>query len=341
MKESTTLKQIAKELGISVSTVSRALNGKSVVKEATRQRVAAMAQKYNYTPNEVARSLQKSTTDTIAVVLPDISESFFGTIVKELERVVAREGYMIILADTHERATKEQKYLDMLFKRRIDALVLATVDVSGATVQSFITRDIPVVFIDNVPELDSIDAITVDNVSAGDLAMEYLRDCGHKSIATIIGSMEETTGTERLAGYVNAVKRLDLTQNNRLIKYGDYKQQSGYAAMTELLNNKAHADFTAVYITSEKMTYGALRAIYDRGLRVPEDISVVGFDIQNNTDDRRQKITTIRQPEELIGKRVGELLMSRLGKAVQTASCQRGRQLLAPYLEKGDTVRRI
>ena len=109
IKESSTLKYIAKELGVSVSTVSRALNGKSVVKEATRDRILSAAKKYNYVPNEVARSLQKSSTNTIAVVLPDVSETFFGTIVKELERVVAREGYMIILADTHEKADKERK----------------------------------------------------------------------------------------------------------------------------------------------------------------------------------------------------------------------------------------
>lgn len=340
MKESSTLKYIAKELGVSASTVSRALNGKTVVKEETRQRVIAAARKYNYTPNEVARSLQKSSTETIAVVLPDISETFFGTIVKELERVVAREGYMIILADTHEKAAKEQKYLDMLFKRRIDALVLATVDVSGSTVGTFIDRGVPVVFIDNVPSLDSIDAITVDNAAAGHMAIEYLHSYGHTRVATIIGSEKETTGTERLAGYKSALKEFGLVSDSRLVKFGDYKLESGYEAMSALLDSREQVPFTAVYVTSEKMTYGAIRAIYDRGLKIPEDISVVGFDIHNHTDDRRQKITTIRQPEELIGKNVGELLMVRLGKRADESQDIK-RELLLPYLEKGDTVRKI
>lgn len=337
MKESSTLKYIAKELGVSVSTVSRALNGKTVVKEATRQRVLEAAKKYNYMPNEVARSLQKSATETIAVVLPDVSETFFGTIVKEIERVVARAGYMIILADTHEKAAKEQKYLDMLFKRRIDALVLATVDLSGDSVRTFIDRGVPVVFIDNVPELDAIDAITVDNSKASRMAVEYLCSCGHTDIATIIGSNEETTGTERLSGYKRAISENKIPFNCSLVEYGDYKQESGYNAMVSLLDKRQENPFTAVYVTSEKMTYGAMRAIRDRGLCVPDDISVVGFDIHNHTDDRRQKITTIVQPEELIGQRVGEILLKRLS-GDNSELC---RELLEPALEKGDTVKKL
>jgi len=337
MKESSTLKYIAKELGVSVSTVSRALNGKTVVKEATRQRVLEAAKKYNYMPNEVARSLQKSATETIAVVLPDVSETFFGTIVKEIERVVARAGYMIILADTHEKAAKEQKYLDMLFKRRIDALVLATVDLSGDSVRTFIDRGVPVVFIDNVPELDAIDAITVDNSKASRMAVEYLCSCGHTDIATIIGSNEETTGTERLSGYKRAISENKIPFNCSLVAYGDYKQESGYNAMVSLLDKRQENPFTAVYVTSEKMTYGAMRAIRDRGLCVPDDISVVGFDIHNHTDDRRQKITTVVQPEELIGQRVGEILLKRLS-GDNSELC---RELLEPALEKGDTVKKL
>ena len=339
MKESSTLKYIAKELGVSVSTVSRALNGKSVVKEATRDRILSAAKKYNYVPNEVARSLQKSSTNTIAVVLPDVSETFFGTIVKELERVVAREGYMIILADTHEKADKERKYLDMLFKRRIDALVLATVDLGGDSVKTFIERGVPVVFIDNVPSISDIDSITVDNVSSGHIAIDYLCERGHTRIATIIGSKEETTGTERLLGYKNALAEHGIDYSESLVAFGDYKHQSGYDAMNELLSRREECPFTAVYVTSEKMTYGALKAIRDRGLSVPEDISVVGFDIHNHTDDRRQKITTICQPEELIGSKVGELLVKRLSEEKSDFSAER--KLLQPYLEKGDTVKKL
>lgn len=331
-----TLKQIAKELSLSVSTVSRAINGKSVVNSDTKKRVLELAQKYSYTPNEVARSLQKCSTETIAVVLPDISENFFGTIVKGIDSAVSKEGYMLLLADTHERADKEDKYLDMLYKRQVDALVLATVDIDGTSSARFRNSGKPVVFIDNVPSAENIDAITIDNKKASFIAVNYLKENGHKNIATIIGSKEETTGAERLAGYRDALKILGITENDNLIAFGDYKRESGYAAMKKLLDNRKNAPFTAVFVTSEKMTYGALDAIKEAGLSVPEDISLIGFDVHERYKGGH-KIASIRQPEDEIGRLVGNQLLSRLKK---TSSCGE-HIMLEPLLYKGDTVKVI
>lgn len=331
-----TLKQIAEELGLSISTVSRAINGKKVVKEETRARVMELAEKYSYSPNEVARALQKSSTQTIAVVLPDVSETFFGTIVKEIDRVVSRAGYMLILADTHEKARKEHQHLEMLYTRRVDALVLATVVLDGSSVRPFIKSKIPVIFIDNIPNLKKTDAITIDNRKAGRIAAEYLADRGHRQIAAIIGSEEETTGYERLAGYRAALEERGLSAEERLVVYGDYKRESGYQAMKKLLARRGESPFTAVYVTSEMMTYGAMQAIREEGLRVPEDLSVLGFDI--HADGYQQKITSVRQPEATIGRLVGEQLLKRLG-----ASGERKHEhiFLDPYFEEGDTVRSI
>lgn len=333
--EGSTLKQIAKELGISVSTVSRAINGKTVVKEETKKKVLALAEKYSYTPNEIARALQKSSTKTIAVALPDISEAFFGTIVNEIDRVVSREGYTLILADTHEEKEKEQRLLSMLFTRRVDALVLATVDVDGKTVEQFIKSTTPVVFIDNVPHLSNIDAITIDNAKASYIAVEYLIKRSHKNIATIVGPQNETTGFERLNGYKTALKDNGIILNNELIAYGDFKRESGYAAMKTLLEKRGNNPFSAVYVTSEKMTYGAIKAIRESNLRVPEDISVIGFDIHTTDDGWRQRITSIRQPEEKIGTMVGELLLARLKN---NEDIDYSHISLEPIIEEGDTV---
>lgn len=340
MKENCTLKDIAKELGVSVSTVSRSINGKSVVNEKTRQRVLEASKKYLYVPNEVARSLQKSSTQTIAVVLPDISENFFGTIVKSIENVVSRAGYMIILADSHENPEKERKYLDMLQKRRVDAVVLATVDCSGETAEPFIESDVPVVFIDNIPSLNNIDSITVDNCKAVEMGVDHLVSNGHKRIATIIGSTEETTGVERLRGYEQALINNGLELDKRLIEYGDYKQLSGYEAMKRLINNKDKAPFSAVIVTSEKMTYGALTAIKECSLNVPEDISVVGFDIHNLSGVQEITITSVYQPEEIIGQKVGELLLDRLNKKSDLPAPNTNLNL-EPLMIYGDTVKKL
>lgn len=333
-----TLKQIAEELGISISTVSRAINGKSVVKEETRQRVLELAEKYSYSPNEIARALQKSATKTIAVVLPDIAETFFGTIVKEIDRVVSGAGYLLILADTHEKAAKEQQHLQMLYTRRVDALVLATVVLDGSSVRQFLGSKIPVVFIDNVPALKQIDAITIDNRKASRLAVEHLVNRGHGQIAAIIGSEEETTGFERLAGYRTALEEQGIAADERLVAFGDYKRESGYRAMKNLLEQRESAPFTAVYVTSEKMTYGAMQAIRESGLRVPEDLSVIGFDIHTADDGWQQRITSVRQPENAIGQMVGEQLLKRL----DTSDRRKYEHIfLEPFLEEGDTVRSI
>ncbi|MCI8695295.1 LacI family DNA-binding transcriptional regulator [uncultured Acetatifactor sp.] len=340
--KSTTISELAKELGLSVSTVSRALNGKSVVREDTRQLVLEAAEKYSYVPNEIARSLKKSSTKTMAVVLPDISETFFGTIVKEIDRVVAREGYMIILADTHESADNEKKYLDMLYTRRVDALVLATVDCSGNTVKRFMESGAPVVFIDNVPELPELDAITVDNRKASRVAVECLVSRGHRQIAVIAGSEKETTGVERLAGYEEAMEEWGIPVNAELVVRGDYKCESGYLQMKRLLAQREGNPFTAVYIVSEKMTYGAMKAIRESGLSVPEDISVVGFDIHEMGMEPRQKLTSVRQPEVEIGRKVGELLLRRLDDSGEKADrTERKRLFLEPFLEEGKTVKAL
>lgn len=329
-----TLKQIAEELGISISTVSRAINDKNVVNEETRRRVLELADKYSYTPNEIARSLQKCSTNTIAVVLPDISKTFFGTIVKEVDSVVSKHGYMLILADTHERADMESKYLDMLFKRQVDALVLASVAIDTSSVSRFFDNRKPVVFIDNIPSPDNLDAITINNRKASEIAIDYLYSKGHKSIATIIGSQQETTGFDRLEGYKTALNNKNLSIDDNLIAYGDYKRESGYKAMMQLLSRRAQTPFTAVYVTSEKMTYGAMQAIYESGLKVPEDISVVGFDIHNSDSFSLQQITSVRQPEESIGKLVGARLLTLL----ESPETKSEHILLDPYLEIGNTV---
>lgn len=329
------MKQIAAELGISISTVSRALNGKTVVKEETRRKILALAEKYSYTPNEIARALQKSSTRTIAVVLPDISETFFGTIVKEIDRVVSRQGYMLLLADTHERADKERNYLDMLYTRRVDGLVLATVSRDETPIHRFLEGKIPVVCIDNIPTSAHPDAITIDNRAASRMAVEYLARRGHREIAAIFGSREETTGKERLEGYWEGLRKAGLEKDPRRTAHGDYKRQSGYEAMKKLLEQRNRVPFTALYVTSEKMTYGALQAIRDAGLRIPEDISVIGFDIHPSEQDPKQKITSLRQPEQAIGRLVGEQLLKRLQPPVRP---QADRILLEPFLEEGDTV---
>ena len=332
MKRSTIV-SIAKQLNISTATVSRALNNKGNVKESTRERVLEAAREFNYIPNQLARSLQNAKTNTIAVVIPDITEDFFGNITAQIDHVVSRDKFMLLVCDTHENATLEKKYLDMLHERRVDAIVLATVDLTGNTSRRIRESGIPIVYIDNIPSCEEIKSITIDNQLASHIAVDYLFEKGHRKIAGIFGSQEETTGCERYRGYIGALSEHDLSKDLNLIEFGDYKYASGYRCMKNLLSNEK---MTAVYVTSEKMTYGAIKAIQEAELRIPEDISVIGFDVHKGENPVVLPITSIRQPEMEIGTEVGDLLLKIMGGYTIDDS---GRIMLTPFIEAGRTVR--
>ena len=183
-----TLKDVANRLNLSVSTVSRVVNGKGYVKEETRQRVLACLEACNYVPNEVARSLQARETMTIGVVVPDLCETYFGRIIKEIDRVVADAGYMLMVTDTGESRQQERRYLDSLYQKRVDALVLSSVDVDDPNVSRYYTSGTPVIFLDNLPRIQGEDVhyVMVDNHQASALAVQTLIDRGHRQIALIV-----------------------------------------------------------------------------------------------------------------------------------------------------------
>lgn len=337
--KSSTLKDIADKLNLSVATVSRAVNNKEYVKEETRARVLQALEKYNYIPNEVARSLKLQSTKTIAVILPDICEAFFGEIIKGIDQIVSPKGYTIIVADTNENKENEEKYLALLQQKRIDALVFATVDLSGANVKNYLSN-LPVIFIDNIPELDDIDAVTIDNVQASSMAVDYLISQGHNHIAAIIGSVKETTGFARQEGYLNALKKHGILPDKHLIQYGNYKENDGFQCMERLIQNIEAHPFSSVYVTSEKMTFGAVKALREYGLSVPDDISLIGFDVQDKAQLINPSITTIRQPENLIGSRVGNLLLKRLEEKEQE-EWEPQQILLRPSIVIGHSVRKL
>lgn len=338
MVNSNTLKDIAEKLNVSVSTVSRAVNNKSYVKEETRQKVLQALKEYHYVPNEIARSLKSQSTKTIGVIIPDICEVFFGQVIKGIDEVVSQAGYTIIVSDSGESKTNEERDLEMLFQKRVDALVLATVELKGKKVLRFLESDIPVVFIDNLPVIDrEIDCVMIDNEKASSIAMRHLIGLGHREIAVIIGSIEETTGYDRMIGYKNALREAGIPVDERLIAYGNYKENKGYECMCALLDNMEEAPFTAVYVTSEMMTFGAIKAINDRGLRIPDDISLIGFDVHDKTGLVVPGITTVRQPENQIGTQTGKLLIQQLHNKNSQQTKQKARInhkiLLDPYLE--------
>jgi DNA-binding LacI/PurR family transcriptional regulator len=311
-----------------------------------RNKVLKALEKNGYVPNQVARSLKKRSTNTVGIIIPDISEEFFSGIIGGIDEIVMRHGYSIIFSDSKESALKEDHYLRLLFQKRIDALVIATVAKENAAMRLYLENQIPVVFIDNLPHLDtSYDAVLIDNAKASQLVVQHLAGLGHRGIAIISGSPDETTGYERLEGYRRSLARLDIPLDEKLIKLGNYKEDSGYQCMQELLSERDRYPFTAIYVTASKMAFGAIKAIRENRLRIPEDISFVGFDFNDKTGLVTPGITTITQPERQIGNIVGDLIIKRIKEKDSPqqggGSIMNQRILLEPELMVRESVKQL
>lgn len=334
-----TLKDVASRLNLSVSTVSRVVNGKGYVKEQTRQRVLECLETCNYVPNEIARSLQARETMTIGVVVPDLCETYFGRIIKSIDQVVTDAGYMLVVTDSGESRTQERRYLDSLYQKRVDALVLSSVDVDAPNVQRYLSSGTPVIFVDNMPRIEGEDIhyVLVDNQQASGLAVQTLIDCGHEQIALVVGAQDEPTGYERREGYCRAMEKNGLAIDPALIAVGNFKKDGGYQCMQQLLQNRKEHPFTAVHVTSEMMTIGALQAIREAGLVLGKDISLVGFDVHDDLGLATPTIATVRQPEDEVGQRIGKMLLQLLKPQIY-GEPESTKLRVEAYLQTGSSI---
>ena len=333
------LKKIAEESGYSISTVSRVINGKGRISQETKEKILKIAREHQYVPNQVARSLKNCKTNTIGIIVPDIRD-YFNMVIKAADGVLSEEGYSILLADTNEDPEKEESYIQLMYEKRVDGLILATVSEKHEALEMYFHSNVPVIFIDNLPHVkpEYEDCVLLDNSRASAMAVEYLVKEGHEQIAIIAGNERETTGLERIRGFRNAMEEWGLTADKSLMKQGNYQEEGGYRCMTELIEAREKNPFTAVYVSSYKMSCGALKAIRDKKLRIPEDVAVVAFDFPDEIGLNVPQIATITQPMESIGTIVANRIMSRIKNAAQNIA---QKILLAPELKKGDSSRKV
>jgi len=266
-----------------------------------------------YRPNSVARSLKKQRTQTIGVIIPDITEGIFARMLKGMDYVISEAGYSIILCDSNEDPRKEERLFNILCEGRVEGMIIATVQDNDQIDGLLSKSHPPIVFVDNVPNTSNgFDSVSLDNVRASFQAVDHLICQGHRSIAGIMGKQTEHTGFDRYTGYSKAFAKYSIPLNPALVRFGDFKEQSGYEAMLDLISSGI--PFTAVYIASSKMTYGAIAAIRECGLRIPQDISLVGFDVYDEYDLMFPRISTVLQPVQDIGTVAARLLLQRLNE---------------------------
>jgi len=308
----TTMKRIAGELGVSITTVSKVLNNRDDIGHATRARVLAKVAELGYQPNAVARSLTLRRTHTLGVVIPDLMHSFFVEIVAGLEASASARGYGLLLCSSNEDPAKERQELEMLRQRQVDGIVLGSANASGNTdlLQRLTSLGIGLVMIDRDDHPDvRCDRVVTDDEEVGRLATTHLIEQGRRAIAHIAGT-SVVHAKRRADGYRAALKAKGLKPKPEWIVRGGFKEADGYKAMKKLLAMKPRVD--AVFAANDPSAIGAMKAIWDARLRVPEDIAVVGAGDIALGDLLRVSLSTVSWSREDQGKSAAELLLRRI-----------------------------
>jgi len=321
-----TARDVAALAGVSHQTVSRVINGHSYVNEGTRERVTAAIEALDYVPNAVARSLSSDRTHTIGVVTNDISDHFFAEFVAGAEAEARRHGLYLLIGSVEEDVPDdEEAYLRLMLQRRLEGLIVArpVLAASQRRLRSIAAR-MPVVLVASQPELDGLASVDVDNQAGGRDATAYLLQLGHRRIATITGPLEWTSAGRRLAGYREALLASSAGFEATLVEScDDWGLEAGAAALARLLE-RGRA-FTAVFAHSDLLALGAITALRQRGLRVPADISVVGYDDIPVASFFDPALTTMRQPMREVGRTALTVLLDG-----QAGPVQRREQVLLP-----------
>lgn len=304
-----TIKDVAKLAGISTATVSRVLNG-GKVREENRRRVEAAVKQLNYSMNTLARALKTNKTMTVGVIVPDLSNVFFTTIAKGIEKALHPYGYSIMVCDSNESLEGEKAKIAFLKDKLIDGLIIIPVSDKQPYLRQLCDENIPIVLVDRLVEDIETDAVLVDNTNGAYHAVEQLIINGHRRIGFISGPQEVFVGKERLKGYERAFEDYQIKIDHGLIRYGDLHIESGYKLMNELLDMPERP--TAVFVANYYMSIGAIMALNERGIAIPDEISFIGFDDMELTRVIKPPLSVVVQPMDKMGEAAGELIYKRM-----------------------------
>lgn len=305
-----TIYDVARHARVSTATVSRVLNGHSTVDPALAERVRDAMAELGYRPNAVARNLRTQSTRLWTVIVSDIRNPFFTAMVRGVEDVASTAGYSVVLCNSDENPEKEVHYLTVARSEQMAGVIISpSSDVAG-DVRTLRESGCPVVVVDR--ELRGVrgDTVLVDNEHGARTATAHLLDQGYERIACITGPRRFSTAARRLRGYRAALRSAGREPDDALVRYADFRDRGGQEAMASLLDAGARPD--AVFVTNNLMTVGALECLAARGIDVPGEVAVVGFDEIPWADLVRPSITTVEQPTYEEGRLAAELLTRRI-----------------------------
>lgn len=302
MQVAITIKDIARLANVSITTVSKVINNKDdSISEQTKNKILQIIKETNYQPNAIARSLVTKKTKTIGLIIPDITNPFFPEIARGAEDCANIYGYNIFLCNTDDNAEKENNYIAVLREKCVDGIIFTSSSIPKYEhIIDLIDSGIPVVMIDRSiePKLKNVYGVFLDNYKGGYLATKYLIELGHRNIACITGPLYTKSAIERLNGYKKALSDFNIEINNSMIIEGDFKINSGMVAAEKIIENK---DVTGIFACNDLMAYGVYKTLKKKGYRIPDDISIVGFDDIQLSQILEPQLTTIKQPSYDMG----------------------------------------
>lgn len=313
----TTIKDIASKTGLGLATISSYLNGGNV-REKNRILIEEAIEELHFEVNEIARGLKTNRTKIIGIIIPELNNPFFAEVVAEMEDILRNHGYATMLCDCRTDEKREAEAIEFLKKRRVDGVISMPVAKVGTCFREIQEAGIPVVTVDRKLEDLDCDCVLVDNRGGTEQAVGRLIKAGHKRIGIITGKHEVYTTRERLLGYYDALQKAGIKEDDSLIANGQFTIKGGASALKELVLN--NADMTAVYVCNYEMMVGAMIEINELGIRIPEQLSVIGFDNIEFAKACVPRLSIVTQPIKEIAKEATQCMLQRLEGGLKTAS---------------------
>ncbi|MFZ6674900.1 LacI family DNA-binding transcriptional regulator [Undibacterium sp. Xuan67W] len=308
-----TMKQVAEKARVSTTTVSHVINNTRVVSEDARERVLSVIQELRYIPSAVARSLKNDKTHTLGMMIPNNSNPYFAEVIQGIEDESFRLGYNIILCNSYDDPKKQAAYTRVLMEKRIDGLILVSSGIDLELTQLLADEAIPKVLVDREVPGVAADFIEADHEQGGYLATKYLLDLGHRRIACVSGPKTLLPSGDRVSGYLRALKEAGIDFNSDYLAHSDFTSQGGFSAFQQLLALPDRP--TAIFASNDLMAIGGLCAAQQAGVRIPEELSVIGYDDIALASFSTPPLTTIAQPKYEIGVLTARVLVNRIVNA--------------------------
>ena len=321
---SVTIKDIARKVGVSIATVSMVINNKdSRISDRTKRKINDAVKELNYHPNLAARSLMTSETKTVGLIIPDVSNPFFADYSKNLDSRLSQQQYSLFLCNSNNNMEKEENYLSELINRNVDALVISSVNIEELSgTELFREVKIPILLFDRKLNSSNINTISIDNFHGGYLAARELVQNHHTDICCISGSFRLDNIRARFEGFRQYLAESGLSFDGESLFEGELTLEHGYRSAKEIVRRKNEKNYTAIFCTNDLIALGVYKAFREEGVRIPEDVSIVGFDNVEFTDYLSPPLTTVAQPVRELGEKSADIVVSLLsGNRVNEPLC--------------------